>query len=176
MLYKIRCNLMHPLNGALHRPYVPVQARSALVTQQYACMPPCSRTSQYHRTFIPLSVSLWKDLADPVFDGVGLVSFKSRANVFFIGLSCSILQQSSTIFPFLFFLSIGGYCRAGVFGLTGCISLSLSLHCRPLLIIIIILWKHLLKQFDKIQWWNTLTKYWNTLKHAESHQITIEHT
>ena len=30
-------------------------------------------------------------------------------------------------FPFLFFLSIGWYCGAGVFGLTGCISLSLSL-------------------------------------------------
>ena len=31
------------------------------------------------------------------------------------------------LFPFLFFLSIGRYCVAGVFGLIGCISLSLSL-------------------------------------------------
>ena len=30
-------------------------------------------------------------------------------------------------FPFLFFLSIGWYCGAGVFGLIGCTSLSLSL-------------------------------------------------
>ena len=30
-------------------------------------------------------------------------------------------------FPFLFFLSIGWYCEAGVFGLIGCISLSPSL-------------------------------------------------
>ena len=29
-----------------------------------------------------LSVSLWDDRADPVFDGVGLSSFKSRANAF----------------------------------------------------------------------------------------------
>ena len=31
------------------------------------------------------------------------------------------------IFPFLFFLSIGLYCGAGVFGLVGCISLSVSI-------------------------------------------------
>ena len=35
------------------------------------------------RTFILLSVSLWNDLANPVFDGVGLAGFKSRANVFY---------------------------------------------------------------------------------------------
>ena len=33
--------------------------------------PPRYRTSQYRRTFIPWSVSLWNDLSDPVFDGVG---------------------------------------------------------------------------------------------------------
>ena len=40
------------------------------------------RASKYRRTFIPLSVSLWNDLANPVFDGVGLAGFKSRANAF----------------------------------------------------------------------------------------------
>ena len=39
-------------------------------------------TVQHHRTFIPFSVSLWNDLADPVFNGVGLAGFKSRANTF----------------------------------------------------------------------------------------------
>ena len=34
---------------------------------------------------------------------------------------------SSTVFPFLFFLSIGWFCEAGVFGLIGFISPSLSL-------------------------------------------------
>ena len=34
---------------------------------------------------------------------------------------------SLLFFPFLFFLSIGWYCGAGVFGLIGCTSLSLSL-------------------------------------------------
>ena len=36
--------------------------------------------SQYSRTFIPLSVSLRNDHANPVFDGVELAGFKSRAN------------------------------------------------------------------------------------------------
>ena len=35
-------------------------------------------------TFILLSVSLWNDLGDPVFDRVGLASFKSRANAFLL--------------------------------------------------------------------------------------------
>ena len=30
------------------------------------------------------SVSLWNDLSDPVFDGVGQAGFKSRANAFLL--------------------------------------------------------------------------------------------
>ena len=72
---------MHPLNGALPRPYVPVRVtRGALVSHRYTYAPPRCRTLQYSRTFIPFSVSLWNDLANPVFDGVGLAGFKSRAN------------------------------------------------------------------------------------------------
>ena len=83
MLYKIRCNAVHPLNDALPGPYVPVRVtRGALVAHWYTYAPPRSRTSQYRRTFIPLSVSLWNDLANPVFDGEGLLGFKSRANAF----------------------------------------------------------------------------------------------
>ena len=72
---------MYPLNGALPGPYVPVRVtRGALVAHRYTDAPPCCRTSQYSRAFIPFSVSLWNELADPVFDGVGLAGFKSRAN------------------------------------------------------------------------------------------------
>ena len=79
MLYKIRCNPVHPLNGALPGPYVPVRVTSgALVAHRYTSAPPSCRTSRYSRTFIPLSVSLWNDLPDPVFDGVGLAGFKSQ--------------------------------------------------------------------------------------------------
>ena len=39
------------------------------------------------RTFVPLSLSLWNDLSGPVFDGVGLAGFKSRANAFLLAWS-----------------------------------------------------------------------------------------
>ena len=85
MLYKIRCKAMHPLNGALPGPYVPVWVtRGALVTHRYTFAPPRCRTSQYSRTFISLSVSLWNDLVNPVFDGVGLAGYNSRANAFLL--------------------------------------------------------------------------------------------
>ena len=83
MLYQNRCLTMHPLNGALPGPFVPVRVTcGALVAHMYTYAAPRCRTSQYSRTFIPLSVSRCNDLADPVFDGLGLAGFKSRANVF----------------------------------------------------------------------------------------------
>ena len=67
MLYKIRCNLMHPLYGTLPVPYVPVRVtRGAVIAHRFTYAPPRCRTSQYSRTFIPFSVSLWNDLiCDP---------------------------------------------------------------------------------------------------------------
>ena len=57
MLYKSRCNPMHPLNDALLRPYEPVRVtRGALVTHRYAYAPTRCRTSQYRRTFVPLLI------------------------------------------------------------------------------------------------------------------------
>ena len=87
MLYKIRCNTMHPLNVALPGPYVPVRVtRGALVAHRCTYSPPRCRTSQYRRTFVHLSVSLWNDLADPVFDiyGVVLAGFKSSGHAFLL--------------------------------------------------------------------------------------------
>ena len=81
MLYKIMCNPVHPLNGALPGPYVPVLiTRGALVAHRFTHALPHCRTLQHSRTFIPFSVSLWNDLANLVFDAVGLAGFKSRAN------------------------------------------------------------------------------------------------
>ena len=76
---------MHHLYGTLPVPYVPVRVTlGALVAHRHTYAPPRCRTSQYCRTFIPLSVSLWNVLDDPVFDGVGLAGFKSRANGFLL--------------------------------------------------------------------------------------------
>ena len=81
MLYKIRCNLVHPLMVL----YLDHMCQcGALVAHRYTYAPHRCRTSQYNRTFIPLSVSLWNDLANPVFDGVGLAGFMSRAIAFLL--------------------------------------------------------------------------------------------
>ena len=76
---------MHPLCGALPVPYVPVRVtRGPVIAQRFTYAPPRNRSSQYRRTFIPLSLSLFNDLSDPVFDGVGLAGFKSWANTFLL--------------------------------------------------------------------------------------------
>ena len=76
---------MHPLYTALPVPYVPVRVtRGAVIEHRYTYEPIRCRTSQYRRTFVPFSVSLWNALSDPVFDGVGVAGFKSRANAFLL--------------------------------------------------------------------------------------------
>ena len=64
---------MHPLSGALPLQYVPVRVtRGALIAHRHSFAPPRCMTSQHRRTFVPFPASLWNDLSDPVFDGVGL--------------------------------------------------------------------------------------------------------
>ena len=77
---------------------------NALIAHLYTFAPPRCRTSQYRRSFIPLSVSLWNDLVDPIFDGVGLAGFKSRSNAFLLAELLSFFVFN--YFPFLFFSSI----------------------------------------------------------------------
>ena len=79
----------------------------------------------------PLSVSLWNDLADPVFNGVdSVVLWVSRAGAMhFYWPKLLYPLLSATIFPIPFFPPIGWYCVARVFVLIGCRSLS---PCLPL--------------------------------------------
>ena len=104
---------MHPLNNALPGPYVPVLVTlGALVTHRYIYAPPRCRTSQYRRTFVLLSVSLWNGLADPVFDGVVMAGFKRRANAFY---------WPELLYPYyslLLFFPFSSYClKVGIVGL-----------------------------------------------------------
>ena len=46
MLYKIRCNLLHPLYGALPVPYVPVRV-TRCAAHRFTYAPPRCRTSHY---------------------------------------------------------------------------------------------------------------------------------
>ena len=88
ILYKIGYNPMRTLYDAQRGLYMPVGVtRGALVAHRHIYSIPRCRTQQCHRTFIPFSVSLWNDHAGPVFDGVGLAGFKSRANAFLLRLS-----------------------------------------------------------------------------------------
>ena len=67
MLYKIRCNPVHPLDGALPGPNMPERfTRGALVAHRYTYAAPRCRILQYSRTFIPFSVSLCNDFANHV--------------------------------------------------------------------------------------------------------------
>ena len=96
MLNKIRCNPLHHLYGALPVPYVLVRViRGAVIAHRYTYSPSRCRTSQYSRTFITVSISLWNDLIDPLFEGVGLADF------------CLLL------IPFLFFTLWVGIVRLG---------------------------------------------------------------
>ena len=84
-LYKFRCHPMHPLNGALPEPCVSVRVSlGAVMTHRNTYARPRRRTYEYRRAFITLSASLWSDLGDPIFDGVELAGFKSRANAFLL--------------------------------------------------------------------------------------------
>ena len=124
MLYKIRCNPVHPLNGALPGPYVPVRVtRGALVAHRYTYAEPCSTAGLLFPSRCPSGMIL---LAPYSMCGTG--GFQEHGQCFFIGLICSISTIVLYYFSlYLLFLSIGWYCGAGVFGLMGCTSLSLSL-------------------------------------------------
>ena len=138
MLYKIMCTTMHRLNGAIPGPHVPVLVTcGGLVAHTYAHIlkytyaPPCCRTLQYSRTFIPLSMSLWNDFLPPYSMVLLTGGFQKHGQCFFIGLSSSIPTIDFFDFPLsLLSVYIGWYCLAEVFGLIGCTSLSLSLAMR----------------------------------------------
>ena len=89
----------------------------AVLWSHIGTLPRCI-TSQYHRIFIILSVSLWNDLGDPGFDCVVLTGFKSLANASY-WLSC-LLYFCLFLFPFFYFHSMGWYCGGDIFGLIGC--------------------------------------------------------
>ena len=118
-----------PLFGALHVTYVPVRVtRGTLVAHRYVCAPPSCRTSIAvpHDLYSALSVHVERSCWQNIFRDAGLTGFKNRVNAFLlVKLLYPIL--TSTTFPFLFFLSKGWYCGAGVFRLIGSKSLTPSL-------------------------------------------------
>ena len=124
-LYKIRWNPLHHFYGALPVPYVPVWCTGR--TSVYVLnAPPHCRTSQYLRTFIPLSVSLWNDLSHLEFDGMDRRILRART-IRFLFASAGRWLFVSYCLIFHFILSLVWYCGAGVFEMIGCQSLSTGL-------------------------------------------------
>ena len=127
MLYKIWCNPMQPLCGALPVPYVPVRVtRGALIAHRYTFAPPRCRTSQYAGLLFPshyLSGTIWLTPYSMVWDWR-----VSRASPMpFCWPSCSLLfclQLFSLSLLFLDRLVVWGW------GLrTDRVSISLSRPC-----------------------------------------------
>ena len=83
MLYKIRCNPIHPLYDALSVLYVPVPfyTRGSGRTSLYLGAYSLYNLDEPQDLYSPLSVPA-NDFADPVFYGVGLAVFNSSANAF----------------------------------------------------------------------------------------------
>ena len=111
-LNKIRCNQNHPLYGALPLPYVPVWVtHNALVAHRYTYVPPrCLRCSA-----VPLFLSLCPC-------GMILLTLYLMVWYWWVSRSGATLLYwpklldpllSSTVFRFLFFLSVGWYCGLG---------------------------------------------------------------
>ena len=120
MLYKIRCNPKHPLCGALPGPYMPVRVtRASVIAHRFTYAPPRCKTSQYRRTFIPLSVSLWNDLIVTPCSMVWDWRVSRAGPMPFYWPAARSLFVSCCL-PSLFFHSVGRYCGVGVFGLIGC--------------------------------------------------------
>ena len=81
MLYMIRCNPVHPLNGALPEHICQCGLHAVLWSHISILM---HRLAAEPRSTAALSVSLWIDLSNHVFDGVGLAGFKSRTYTFLL--------------------------------------------------------------------------------------------
>ena len=131
MLYKIRCNPMHPLCGTLPEPYVPVWVtRGTLIAHRYTF----ARTAGLLFPSQYLSGTIWFTLYSMVWDWR-----VSRAGpMLFCWPSCSLLfclQLFSLSLLFLYRLVVWGW---GLQTDRVSVSLSRALHCQSFLIIITI--------------------------------------
>ena len=108
---------MRPLSGALPLPYVlGTHCWRVLLMVLWLLLGPCSHliVGLFSITeplcHVPRSVSLWNDLSDPVFDGVGLAGFKSRANAVLLAWSAvSFLSQTILSFSSFHWLVVWGW-------------------------------------------------------------------
>ena len=119
--------------------FMVLDTRRSLVANWNTYAAPRCITSNFHKTFIPLSVSLWNDLGDPVFWRCGTGRFPEQGQCFFISLSCIIRFFYILVF-FPFWSSVYRLLReTGVFGLIGWDHSLTALHCQPHIMIMLII-------------------------------------
>ena len=114
----------------------------ALVADRHSFASPRYRTSQYHRTFVPISVSLWNDLSDPVFDCVGLEQNSIAEQM--LRADPILFCWPNLLFLFVYYYYLFFFFPRVVWGWRRRIDsvLTLSQHCTPdsfLIILIIIM-------------------------------------
>ena len=140
MLYRIKCNPMHPLNDALPEPYALVRiTRGDQVTHRYTYAPPHSETRSSAGILFSSQCPSGMILHTPC-SMVWNWRVSREGPMLFYGLSCSI----PTIVFYYIFLSLlpvyrlvlwgWGLLTDRVYMIYHCPS---AFHCRPLLIIII---------------------------------------
>ena len=98
----------------------------ALVAHRYTYAPPCCRNSQYRRTFVPLSVSLWNDLADPHIRRCGTGGFQEQGQCVFYWPK--LLYPYYIVF-YYFYLSVYRFVLWGWGLWTDRVYIALSLPC-----------------------------------------------
>ena len=104
MLYKIRCNPVHTLNGALPGPYVPARVTRGTLMHSLVAEP-CSTAGLLFPSRCPCGIILliqYSMVWDWRPSRVGLMIFYQHK-----------LLYPFSIFPFLFVLFICSYCGAG---------------------------------------------------------------
>ena len=111
MLYKIRCNPLHPLHGP---PYVPVRVTRGI----HLCTSSLQNLAVSQDFYSLVSISVERPYG-PRIRWCGTGWFQEQCQCLFIGVAASFLFVSCC-FPFIFFHSMGWYCGSGVFGLIGC--------------------------------------------------------
>ena len=129
MLYKIRCYPIHVLNDALPIPYVPVRVTcSALAAHRCTYAPPRCRTSQYRGLLFPSRCPSGTILLTPHSMVVDWRVSRAGPMLFYCPKLLYPYYSFLLFFPFSSFCVLVGIVgKLGVFGLIGCISLSLSL-------------------------------------------------
>ena len=114
MLYMIRCHPMHPRNGALHGPNLPVRItlRCSGCTSIYLLIRRITADPRSIATFIsPVRVPLER-FCSPSIRWCGTGAFQEQGKCFFNGISCSI----PTIVSHYFSLSLFSVYRLVLWG------------------------------------------------------------